>query len=277
MGVQVYSLQFVSVECVSCMQMQAEWVQTSEEREAQSMGLKSSTVKIVYELPKVINLPSLWKLIGLNILKAQWICVPAMCGHWISCCSSVPPHTHNAKSYTPDWLAPPRQWAACWVWSVITFFCLSECLSFTVERGWEGERESAGYLTGIIFWPLDRDVKALEEFSWLGFHLCVSGRGCNTCSYDDLTFSAVLRWGFCILFASHHASGFRVNILNRQAPKYLLAASVLVCSMPSKHSNFYWQNPTKAEYILYCGALPEIYLLNGSETLSKNILDLWFS
>lgn len=140
-GVQVYSLQFVSVECVSCMQTRAEWVQTSEEREAQSLGLKSSTVKIVYGLPKVINLPSLWKLIGLNILEAQWICVPAMCGHWISCCSSVPPHTHNAKSYTPDWLAPPRQWAAWWVWSVITFFCLSECLSFTVERGWEGGRE----------------------------------------------------------------------------------------------------------------------------------------
>lgn len=260
------------------MQTRAEGVQTSEEREAQSLGLKSSTVKIVYALPKVINLPSLWKLIGLNILEAQWICVPAMCGHWISCCSSVPPHSHNAKSYTPDWLAPPRQWAAWWVWSVITFFCLSECLSFTVEWGWEGGREGA-LATWLESYSdlLDGDVKALEEFSWLGFHLCVSGRGCNTCSHDDLTFSAVLRWGFCILFASHQASGFPVNILNRRASKYSLAASVLVCLMQSKHSNFYRQTPTQAEYILYCGALAEIYLLNGYETLSKNILDLWFS
>lgn len=46
-------------------------VHTLERCEVQSLGLNSTGVKIVYGLPKVINLPSLWKLIGLNILKAQ--------------------------------------------------------------------------------------------------------------------------------------------------------------------------------------------------------------
>lgn len=88
---------------------------------SQSLGLKSSRVKIVYGLPKVINLPSQWKLIGLNLLVAQWICI---CPTLLSLC----------QSYRPDSLASSQQWAAQWLQCVIIFSCLSECLSFTVRE-----------------------------------------------------------------------------------------------------------------------------------------------
>lgn len=46
-------------ECASCMQTEGLCDHISEGCEAQSLGLKSSIVKIVYGLPKAINLRSL--------------------------------------------------------------------------------------------------------------------------------------------------------------------------------------------------------------------------
>lgn len=152
------------------------------------------TVKIVYGLPKVINLPSRWKLIGLNLLEGpcSQSVSPRCADTEISGCSSGAAWYPQCPSPTrPDGLAPPRQWTAWWLRSVITFFCFSECLSFTVR----GRRRGGGAVPEWRRSELESHSDLLTEtpehsksFSWLGFHLCVRGRGCNTCSHGHLTF-----------------------------------------------------------------------------------------
>lgn len=133
----------------------------------------------------------------INRIKPSWgpmqpICVPAMCRHWnlrLLLRSRLVPTMPSPTR--PDWLAPPRQWTAWWLRSVITFFCLSECLSFTVR----GRRRGGGVVAEWRLSELESHSDLLTEtpehsksFSWLGFHLCVRGRGCNTCSHGHLTF-----------------------------------------------------------------------------------------
>lgn len=94
------NLQFVSASCASCTKIRHR-VHTWEDHDERPLGSNSNTVKIVYGLPKVINLPTLWKLIGLNILEGPCSqSVSLRCADTeISGCCSGPLHAHSAVVY----------------------------------------------------------------------------------------------------------------------------------------------------------------------------------
>lgn len=136
----------------------------------------------------------------INRIKPSWgpaqpICVPAMCRHW------------NLRPLLRSRLVPtmPSPTRARLTGSAPTMNRMA-----TAERNhilllvwmlvFHGAGETAGGGVGgvVAEWrrseleshsDLSTETPGhSKSFSWLGFHLCVRGRGCNTCSHGHLTF-----------------------------------------------------------------------------------------